>query len=156
MTLKEFSQLYYDHLYKDSTVPVHAQPRKVFKESSANELTKTILAYFKMVGIEAWRQASEGRYLQEKKIKNVLGQSITVEKGRFIPRSKKTKGSGDISCILPPNGRRLEIEIKYGRDVQSDDQKDFQRRIEAMRAKYVIVKTWDGFWNDIGSKLRNP
>ncbi len=154
MTLKEFSQLYYDKMYEGSKVPLHAQLRKQFRDGSANELTNAILAYFKFKGIVAARQASEGRYLQEKKVTNVIGQTITVERGRYIPRDKKAKGSGDITVTLPPYGRRLDIEVKYGKDRQSDVQKAFQTSLESMGGLYIIVKTWQDFYDQINKLIK--
>lgn len=149
MTLKEFSQLYYDKLYAKSTVPVHAQPRKLFKESSANELTKTILAYFKMRGIKAWRQASEGRFIKGKEYTDWAGRK-KEEKGFYIPRSKAAVGIGDICCIN--NGLFTTIEIKYGKDRQSDDQKKFQSEIESSGGRYMIARTWEDFHTQINKK----
>jgi len=148
MTLSDFNTLYYTWHYKDSTVPKHAQPRTPFKEGSANELTRTIIAFFKMKGIEAWRQASEGRFIKGREYTDWKGMK-KEEKGMYIPRSKKAKGSADISVTIPPLGRRLEVEVKYGKDRQSDDQKDFQKRIEAMGGIYMIAKTWDDFYGQI-------
>lgn len=153
MSLREFSKTYHDWKYQGSTVPAHARPFKTFSQGSANDLTKAVLAYFEMKGIKAWRQASEGRYIPEVKQTNVIGQTITTRKGKFIPRSKGAKGSGDITVTLPPLGRRLEIEIKYGKDRQSPDQKQFQAEIEAMGALYMIVKTWEGFILEIEKVL---
>lgn len=143
MTLRDLSTLYMNTKY--ANVPAHCRPIKAFKESSANELTKSILAWFELKGIKAYRQASEGRYIPEQSQYNVIGQKIVTSKGKFIPRSKAAKGCGDITATLPPLGRRLEIEIKYGADKQSEVQKEFQAEIEAMGALYMIAKTWDGF-----------
>lgn len=145
MTLREFTTIYNEWKYRDRTVPEHARKLTKFSEGSANDLTKAVLAWFEWKGIKAYRQASEGRYIPEKRITNVLGQSIIAEKGKFIPRSKGAKGSADISAVIPPHGKRMEVEIKYGKDRQSDDQKKFQSEIEAMGGIYFIVKTWDGF-----------
>ncbi len=145
MTLKEFTTAYYDKRYKSSTVPAHAQPRKPFHENSANELTKTVLAYFEFKGIKAWRQASEGRFIRGKEYTDWAGRP-REEKGTFIPRSKAAKGIGDI-CALTP--RFTSIEIKYGKDRQSDDQKKFQKEIENSGGIYMIVRTWEDFYLQI-------
>lgn len=152
MTLKQLSELYTTTNY--SHIPVHARPSKKFSENGANELTKSILAWFELRGIKAYRQSSEGRYLPEKRVKNVIGQSIVVGGGKFIPRSKGALGAADISVVIPPHGRRLELEIKYGNDRQSDVQKKFQADIEAMGGIYIVVKTWDGFIHQINSIIK--
>ena len=78
----------------------------------------------------------------------MYGRSVR-EKGMYIPRSKAAKGSGDITVILPPLGRRLDVEVKYGKDRQSDDQKRFQSELEAMGGLYIIVRTWEDFMHQI-------
>lgn len=147
MTIKAFSELYNNTKY--ATIPEHARPNRQFKENSANELTKAVLAWFELNKIHAFRQSSEGRYLAPKTVTNVIGKVITLGTGKYIPRSKGAKGSADIAATIPPLGRRLEVEIKYGKDRQSDFQKDFQKEVESMGGIYIIVKTWDGFLYDI-------
>lgn len=53
-------------------------------------------------------------------------------------------GQGDLSGVIAPAGRRIEIEIKaeyaHGRDRQSPVQEGFQRRLEAMGGIYMIVE----------------
>lgn len=150
MTLRFFSTAYHDWKYHGSTVPAHARPFTSFSDGSANKLTKAVLAYFEWKGIKAWRQSSEGRYLPEQKATNVIGQTITTRKGRFIPRNGGAVGIGDVCALIPPNARMLSIEIKYGKDRQSDVQKKFQTELEAAGGLYMIVKTWDGFMEQIG------
>lgn len=147
MTLKQLASLYAEKEY--SKVPEHARPVKKFSDGSANDLTTAVLAYFHLKGWLAWRTPSEGRYLPEKRIKNVLGQSIVVGKGIFIPRGKASLGIGDISIIRPPNGQMISLEVKYGKDRQSDDQKKWQASLESMGGIYLIAKTWDDFYQQI-------
>src|SRR5678816_2579205 len=99
MTLREFSELYNNTKY--GHIPEHARPNRQFKESSANELTKSVLAYLEFKGIQAFRQSSEGRMLPAKQIKNVIGQTITVGSNKWIPRSKGGVGKADLSATLP-------------------------------------------------------
>jgi hypothetical protein len=134
---------------KYSTVPEHARPVMRLEDRTANGLTKAILVYFDFKGIKAWRQASEGRFIQGRTFMNETVGRTMQEKGKYIPRSKAAKGSGDVTCILPPLGRRMDLEVKIGRDRQSDDQKKFQREIEAMGGIYILVRTWDDFIQQI-------
>lgn len=143
MTLKQFSELY--NKSRHQNIPEHARPIKVFKENSANELTKSVIAYLEFKGIQCFRQSSEGRMLPAKQVKNVIGQIITVGTNTWIPRSKSGVGKADISATLPPHGKRLEIEIKFGRDVQSDAQKEFQAQVESMGGIYLLVRDWSSF-----------
>jgi len=146
MTLRELAEQIAAKRY--AKIPKHAWKNVKFSDSGANELTKAILAYFELKGIKAWRQASEGRFIQGKEYKDMYGRSVR-EKGMYIPRSKAAKGSGDITVILPPLGRRLDVEVKYGKDRQSDDQKRFQSELEAMGGLYIIVRTWEDFMHQI-------
>lgn len=142
MTLKELSKAIIDKKY--SAIPEHARPSVKLSDSSANELTKSIIAFFNYKGIMAWRQSSEGRYIKGKEYTDWMGRK-KEEKGQYIPRAHGAKGSADITATLPPLGKRLEIEVKFGKDRQSPDQKKFQDQIEAMGGIYIIVRTWDDF-----------
>jgi hypothetical protein len=53
-------------------------------------------------------------------------------------------GQGDISGLLL-NGRRLEIECKTAKGTQSDEQKAFQRMIEAFGGLYVLARSLEDF-----------
>lgn len=49
-------------------------------------------------------------------------------------------GQGDISGLISPSGRRLEIEVKAARGRQSDDQKRWERVITSMGGLYVLAR----------------
>lgn len=51
-----------------------------------------------------------------------------------------TPGQADISGLVLPAGRRLEIECK-AKTRQSDDQKSFQRMIENFGGLYVLARS---------------
>jgi len=53
-----------------------------------------------------------------------------------------TPGQGDISGLVLPSGRRLEIECK-AKTGQSADQKSFQRMIEGFGGLYVLARSID-------------
>jgi len=141
MTLREFSEYY--NMTKYADIPVHARPNRKFSDNSANELTKSILAYFEMVGVKAWRESSDGRYLPAPEVKNIMGRTVTLGRGKYIPRSKGAKGMGDISAVI--DGLFTSWEVKFGKDRQSDVQKETQKEIENSGGKYYIVKTWEDF-----------
>lgn len=54
-----------------------------------------------------------------------------------------TPGQGDISGLVLPSGRRLEIETKFARGRQNNDQKSFQRMIENFGGLYVLARSLD-------------
>ena len=49
--------------------------------------------------------------------------------------------------LLVPRGKRpfLAIELKYGRNGQSERQKAYQRALEAVGARYVVVRSLEEF-----------
>lgn len=48
-------------------------------------------------------------------------------------------GQGDISGIIGPHGRRLEIEVKVLGGKQSKHQKSFQEMIQKMGGLYILA-----------------
>lgn len=50
-------------------------------------------------------------------------------------------GQADISGLLMPEGRRLEIETKTMRGRQSEDQERWQRVIETFGGVYVLARS---------------
>jgi len=67
--------------------------------------------------------------------------------GKWTP-GQGTKGTADISATI--RGRSVKIEVKYGKDRQSDDQKRYQQQIETAGGIYIIVRNMDEFieWFD--------
>jgi hypothetical protein len=55
-----------------------------------------------------------------------------------------TKGSADISATI--KGRSVKIEVKYGKDRQSEYQKEYQQAIETAGGVYVIAKDFDSWY----------
>lgn len=146
MTLKQLAKMISDD--RGYSVPEHARLIRPLSDKNANELTKSILAYFKFKNIKAWRQASEGRYIKGNDYTDWMGRK-KEEKGIYIPRANAGLGAGDICAVMPPLGRMLSIEVKHGKDYQKPDQKIFQVEVEASGGLYMIVKTWDDFWVQI-------
>ncbi len=50
-------------------------------------------------------------------------------------------GQADISGLMLPSGRRVEIEIKTATGRQSDDQKRFQAMIERFGGLYILARS---------------
>lgn len=51
------------------------------------------------------------------------------------------KGQADISGVVLPSGRRLEIETKTVTGRQSDEQRSFQEMIERFGGLYVLARS---------------
>lgn len=132
---------------KYPSVPLHCLAFSAFKETSANELTKTIIRFIQLNGYQAERINTMGRFVGPKKYTDFDGRERTIGKGKYIPTTG-TKGSADISATIA--GRSVKIEVKYGKDRQSDAQKQYQASIEQAGGTYIIARDVDGFidWFD--------
>lgn len=51
------------------------------------------------------------------------------------------QGQADISGLMLPEGRRIEIEVKTDRGRQSEQQRKFQRMIEKHGGLYVVARS---------------
>lgn len=112
-------------------VPDHARVKPVFRENNANELTKSILAFFEVIGGYAERINNMGRQL----IRD--GNPIWV-------KGAGTDGTADISAVWM--GRSIKIEVKASKgEKQSEKQKQYQERIEKAGGIYILAKNMDGF-----------
>ena len=132
---------------KFPSVPLHCLAQSAFKETNANELTKTIIRFIQLNGYQAERINTMGRFVGPKKYTDFDGRERTIGKGKYIPTTG-TKGSADISATIA--GRSIKIEVKYGKDRQSDAQKKYQESIEQAGGTYIIARDVDGFieWYD--------
>ena len=119
-------------------------PLTDWKDTSANGLTKCIIFWINAMGGQAERISNQGQYREGKKIDVGTGE-IAYKKqlpGKWTP-GQGTKGTADISATI--RGRSVKIEVKYGRDVQSDAQKQYQEMIEKAGGVYEIFRDFDSF-----------
>ncbi len=142
MTLKELALAYSNKMH--SKVPAHCRPMKTFSDKSANDLTKAIIAYAKIKDFFAERQSSEGRYRPGKEVTNVMGQKKQLP-GQWLPG--QGKGKADIKALI--KGRLIEIEVKHGRDKLRPEQIEYKQQIERSGGVYLVVKTWEDFYQQI-------
>lgn len=119
-----------DRLAKNKypSVPDYARPKQSLKTSDANGLTKAIIDYIDLSGGWATRISTEGRYIEGL--------------GKRIPSSVK-KGTADIHAVW--KGRHLSIEVKIGKDRQSDEQIAVEKSVTAAGGLYYIATTFDSF-----------
>ncbi len=130
MTLTDLSDLNYQaKCKKHPTVPIHAVPRTKYSDKNANGLTNAICDYIRLTGNYADRINNMG----------------VMRNGRMT-RSGTRRGIADI--MASKAGRMVAIEVKIGRDRQSDDQKKIQAEVERSGAVYILAKTWAGFYQD--------
>lgn len=98
-----------------------------FSTRNANELTRCILAYLKAKGHHAERVNTTG-----------IPRKQRDGKMKWIP-SGSMKGSSDIHAIV--NGKFVAIEVKYGKDRQSEAQKKYEEKIVQAGGIYKIIRT---------------
>ena len=97
------------------------------------------------MGYQAERISNTGRYIDnKKKFKNIQGQTMQVGSGQYIPGTG-TNGTADISATI--KGKSIKIEVKYGKDRQSEAQKEYQTTIERSGGVYYIAKDFESFYN---------
>lgn len=131
-SLKLLELSYFDWKYRHSSIPTHCRFIKRFRDDSANNLTNCIQAWCKVYDAHFQRMNSQGQYDARLKIWR---------------KSGSTKGVSD--ALLVYQGKTIHIEIKYGKDKQSNVQKDMQSSIEASGGICWVIKSYDGFIDQI-------
>lgn len=126
---------------KYPTIPVDYLALTKFEDKTANGLTKAITSFIKLNGYQAERINTMGVAREKKRTDGkVIG--VTWTKGTT------TAGSADISATI--RGRSVKIEVKVGKDRQSEAQKRYQESIERAGGVYLIARDFDSFveWFD--------
>jgi len=117
--------------------------KQTFRDDTANGLTQCIATYIRLRGGQCERINVYGRPVDNRKIvTDVLGRTKQIGSIKW-GKSTSTVGTADISATVA--GRSVKIEVKIGRDRQSEDQKEYQKQIEAAGGVYMIAKdftTW--------------
>lgn len=132
-------------------IPVEWLAPPKFKDNSANSLTKSIIAYIKLIGGQAERISTTGRAVDNsKRFTDVIGRTRQVGGVKWIPGTS-TKGSADISATI--KGRSIKIEVKFGSDRQSEVQKEYQKAIESAGGIYLIARTFKQIKDEIDNLL---
>lgn len=143
--LQILNDMAFERLRAISSMPAHCIPKPKFSDNSANNLTKSIIKYIELMGYQAERISNTGRYIDSKKlVKNIQGQTKQIGSGQYIPGTG-TNGTADISATI--KGKSIKIEVKYGKDRQSDAQKKYQQAIERSGGVYFIAKDFESFYN---------
>ena len=118
-----------------------------YNDRTSNGLTRLIIRYLKFHGWQAERISTTGRVIDNrKKVSNVLGQQYYVGSTTWIPGSG-TKGSADISATV--QGRSIKVEVKIGKDRQSEAQKNYQQDIERAGGVYMIARDFEQFVSEL-------
>ena len=100
----------------------------IFADSSANELTKAIVAHIYCHGGFAARVNSTGTYKQNE--------------GRYI-LSGSRNGMADVNACI--GGKHIQIEVKFGSDRPRPAQLQVQKEVISAGGQYIFVKTFDDY-----------
>ena len=147
MTLKDLSEQLWANDCSKTKMPPDYVVRTKFTDKTANGLTKAIITYLKLNGYQAERISNTGRYIDDSKIvTDVIGFQRKIGSGKYI-KGTGTNGTADISATI--KGKSVKIEVKIGKDRQSEAQKKYQEDIERAGGVYLIAKDWDGFIEQI-------
>ena len=118
------------------SIPPNYIAKTEYKPATANGLTRAICDWINLHGYQAERINTMGvartRYRSDG---SVAGIQWTKGTG--------TAGSADISATI--KGRSVKIEVKIGKDRQSEAQKKYQEMIERAGGVYIIAKNFDEF-----------
>jgi len=149
-SIKKLKELWMaNHKQRYPNVPDYARSTPKYTDKTANGLTKCIIDWCLFSGFFAERTGNEGRTIDTRKSYiNSVGQTKTIGSVKRIP-SSGTKGTSDIKAVI--NGRMVAIEVKIGKDRQSEAQKNYQMKIETSGGLYWIVKSLEDFENMICS-----
>lgn len=125
-------------------------------DNNTNGLTRCILKFLKYEGCQAERINTMGKMVDNRQIvKDVVG--LVREVGsKSWQKGTGTKGSADISATIPvvisgiKVGVSVKIEVKFGKDRQSADQKKYEANINSSGGVYTIARNMDDFigWYD--------
>lgn len=143
MTLKDLSKLKYIQDRKNRpSIPEHAVAVTKYSDTTSGGLTKAIKAYCDIKGIFCQRTGSEGRYRPGKTVIDVIGRA-RVMKGTWLPGNQR--GTADLTMVV--NGKYVGVEVKIGKDRQSEVQKEFENKLTQSGGHYLIVKSWEDFYS---------
>lgn len=121
---------------QDQWIKAFGRPAKKKKQSPANALTSAVVQYCKLLGCATARINTTGIYDERSGSWRFSGSTLGVE---------------DVDVTVPIKiagvsvGLKVAVEVKIGRDKQSDDQKKRQAEMQRVGAHYIIAKTFEEF-----------
>lgn len=127
------------------SVPDFARVAPAFNDKTANGLTKCIIHFLQLSGNQAERVNCVGRVIDRRKTYvDVIGCNKTIGSIQYIPTTGQ-RGTADISATI--KGQSVKIEVKIGKDRQSEHQKQYQQSIEASGGIYFIARNFQQFYD---------
>jgi hypothetical protein len=130
---------------KYPSLPEGARVIPAYRDKDANGLTKCIVDFLHFKGHQAERIAVTGRYMISSRIvTDIIGRRRRIGSDRWI-KSSMQPGAADISAVI--NGKAIKIEVKIGRDQQSQPQKYYQHAVEQAGGVYFIARNFEQFFD---------
>jgi hypothetical protein len=130
---------------KYPSLPEHARTTPKFSDKTANGLTKCIVDFINLTNGQAERISNTGRHIDNRqKYTDVMGIKRTIGNVKWI-KGTGQNGTADISATI--KGRSVKIEVKIGKDRQSQEQKEYQKQIEKSGGIYLIAKDFQIFYD---------
>ena len=118
-------------------------PKAKYRDDTSNGLTRCIIDFIRLNGGQAERINTTGVPIDRRRqVTDVLGHSRTI--GNIEWRTGGgTVGSADISATI--RGRSVKIEVKIGKDKQSEAQRQYQQQVEQAGGIYYIARNFTDF-----------
>ena len=131
------------HYRRHASIPPESRVKFKYRDDTANGLTKCIIAYLRLHDCQAERINTTGIPVDNRRtVTDILGNARVYGSIEWRP-STSPRGSADISAIIA--GRAVKIEVKIGRDRQSEYQRQYQRDVEAAGGVYYIARDFASF-----------
>ncbi len=132
-------------------LPEHAITIPKYDDSTANSLTRCIIDFINLQdSCFAWRVSTEGSMRDTRKtITDVTGNKRIIGECKRIKTTGQVGASDIASCC---RGRCVMIEVKI-KDKQSEEQKEWQKKIEASHGRYLIIKSFQEFHDWFNLKM---
>jgi len=111
------------------------------KKSPSNSLTQAVIDYVKLNGGIARRVNTQGTYVEAQ----YNERGVQVKGTGAYRKSGMKRGFEDVSCIIPPHGKYLAVEIKIERDKLSPEQIERKAEVERVGGIYYEAKDINSF-----------
>jgi hypothetical protein len=72
------------------------------------------------------------------------GSSRDIREAVKLKATGLTKGASDL-IVIAPNGKLMFIELKTDKGVQSEYQKEFEKRVTALGYEYHLIRSLEDF-----------
>lgn len=143
--LKELKTLKFEAIRKKfPNCPDHAIPKPKYSDKTSNGLTRAIIDFLNLKGWQAERVSNTGRRIdQRQKVVDAIGKTQIIGSVKWIKGSGRN-GTADIAATI--DGNSVKIEVKKGSDKQSNEQKQYQKEVEAAGGIYFIARDFKSFY----------